>query len=72
MKASKNVIVSILKTENQLLIEIFDDGNGFTLKRKKKGIGLQNIFSRAQCCNGKAEVKSKENEGTTVVVRIPI
>ena len=69
---AKNVIVSILKTENQLLIEIFDDGNGFSLKRKKKGIGLQNIFSRAKCCNGKAEVKSKENEGTTVIVRIPI
>lgn len=69
---AKNVIVSILKAENQLLIEIFDDGNGFSLKRKKKGIGLQNIFSRAKCCNGKAEVKSKENEGTTVIVRIPI
>jgi signal transduction histidine kinase len=69
---AKNIIVSILKTENQLLIEIFDDGNGFSLKRKKKGIGLQNIFSRAKCCNGKAEVKSKENEGTTVIVRIPI
>jgi len=69
---AKNVIVSILKAENQLLIEIFDDGNGFSLKRKKKGIGLQNIFSRAECCNGKAEVKSKENEGTTVIVRIPI
>ncbi len=69
---AKNVIVSILKTENQLLLEIFDDGNGFSLKRKKKGIGLQNIFSRAKCCNGKAEVKSKENEGTTVIVRIPI
>lgn len=69
---AKNVIISILKAENQLLIEIFDDGNGFSLKRKKKGIGLQNIFSRAKCCNGKAEVKSKENEGTTVIVRIPI
>jgi signal transduction histidine kinase len=69
---AKNVIVSILKAESQFLIEIFDDGNGFSLKRKKKGIGLQNIFSRAKCCNGKAEVKSKENEGTTVIVRIPI
>lgn len=69
---AKNVIVSILKTENQLLIEIFDDGNGFSLKRRKKGIGLQNIFSRAKCCNGTAEIKSKISEGTTVIVKIPI
>jgi signal transduction histidine kinase len=69
---AKNIIVSILKVENQLLIEIFDDGNGFTLKRKKKGIGLQNIFSRAKCCNGSADIKSKINEGTTVIVKIPI
>jgi signal transduction histidine kinase len=69
---AQNIIVSILKVENQLLAEIFDDGDGFSLKRKKKGIGLQNIFSRAKCCNGSAEIKSKINEGTTVIVRIPI
>ncbi|WP_309642184.1 ATP-binding protein [Flavobacterium sp.] len=69
---AKNVIVSILKKDNHLLLEIFDDGNGFSLNRKKKGIGLQNIFSRAKSCEGSAEIKSKVNEGTTVIVRIPI
>lgn len=69
---AKNIVVSILKGENQLLLEIFDDGKGFSLNRKKKGIGLQNIFSRAKACNGIAEIKSKENEGTTIIVKIPI
>ncbi|WP_298221436.1 tetratricopeptide repeat-containing sensor histidine kinase [Flavobacterium sp.] len=69
---AKNIIVSILKKERHLLVEIFDDGNGFSSKNKKKGIGLQNIYSRAKSCKGSAEIKSRLNEGTTVIVRIPI
>ncbi len=69
---AKNIIVSILKNENHLLMEIFDDGNGFSLNRKKKGIGLQNIYSRAKSCKGSAEIKTKINEGTTVILRIPM
>ena len=67
-----NIIISILKNENQLLLESFDDGVGFSFKQKKKGIGLQNIFSRAKQCNGKAEVKSDIGTGTTVRISIPL
>jgi len=70
--AAKSVIVSILKKEEALLLEIFDDGIGFSLNKKKKGIGLQNIFSRAKSCNGNAEIKSKEGIGTTIIIRLPI
>lgn len=70
--AAKSVIVSILKKEEALLLEIFDDGIGFSLNKKKKGIGLHNIFSRAKSCNGNAEIKSKEGIGTTIIIRLPI
>ena len=69
---AKNIIISILKNENQLLLEIFDDGVGFSLKQKKKGIGLQNIFSRAKQCNGKAEINSELGTGTTIRITIPL
>ena len=69
---AKNIIISILKNENQLLLEIFDDGVGFSLKQKKKGIGLQNIFSRAKQCNGKAEINSEVGTGTTIRITIPL
>ena len=67
-----NIIISILKSNNQLLLEIFDDGVGFSLKQKKKGIGLQNIYSRAKQCNGKVEIKSELGAGTTLIITIPL
>jgi signal transduction histidine kinase len=69
---AKNIIISILKNENQLLLEIFDDGVGFSLKQKKKGIGLQNIFSRAKQCRGNAEINSEVGTGTTIRITIPL
>jgi signal transduction histidine kinase len=69
---AKNIIISILKNENQLLLEIFDDGIGFSFKQKKKGIGLQNIFSRAKQCHGKAEINSEVGTGTTIRITIPL
>ena len=69
---AQNIIISILKSENQLLLEIFDDGVGFSLKQKKKGIGLQNIYSRAKQCNGKVEIKSELGAGTTLIIALPL
>ncbi|MBL0014545.1 MAG: hypothetical protein IPP30_12850 [Flavobacterium sp.] len=69
---ANNIIISILRNENQLLLEIFDDGNGFSLKQKKKGIGLQNIFSRVKQCNGTMEIKSEIGTGTTIRITIPL
>ncbi|MBC7606046.1 MAG: hypothetical protein H7199_03710 [Burkholderiales bacterium] len=68
---ASNIVVSILNQENYILAEIFDDGIGFSLKSKKKGIGLQNIFSRAKACDGSVEIKTKKGEGTTLIVKIP-
>ena len=69
---AKNIIMSFLQEENHILLEIFDDGIGFSLKQKKKGIGLQNIFSRAKQCQGKAEIKSEVGTGTTIRITIPL
>lgn len=69
---AKTVIASILKEEDNLLLEIFDDGKGFSPNKKKKGIGLQNIEARVKSCNGIVEFKSRVNQGTTISVNIPI
>jgi len=69
---ANNLIISFLRSKNQLLLEIFDDGVGFSLKQKKKGIGLQNIFSRAKQCNGIADIQSAVGTGTTIRITIPL
>jgi signal transduction histidine kinase len=69
---AKNVEVSMRKTGDFVLMEIFDDGIGFSLNKKKKGLGLQNIMARAKASDAKAVIKTKINEGTTIEITIPI
>ncbi|MEN9909293.1 MAG: hypothetical protein RLZZ540_2442 [Bacteroidota bacterium] len=67
-----NVKVELKKQENNIVLTITDDGVGFNVNLKKKGIGLQNMISRAKECNGEFNVKSKKGEGTTITVTIPL
>lgn len=69
---AKNVEVSMRKIGDCVLMEIFDDGVGFSLNKKKKGLGLQNIMARAKASDAKAVIKTKINEGTTIEITIPI
>lgn len=71
---AKNVLVQLIKNEDQLSIFVEDDGKGFDVKKafEKEGLGLQNIDSRVQFLKGKIEWDSVINEGTTVSINIPV
>ena len=69
---AKVIVVEIKKIEENLRLIIKDDGIGFKTNMKKKGIGLQNMISRAKDCKGEFNVKSKLGEGTEITVVIPI
>ncbi|MCK8140275.1 tetratricopeptide repeat protein [Flavobacterium sp. I-SCBP12n] len=69
---SNTIKVSFSQAENNLKLEISDDGIGFNLKTAKKGIGIQNILFRVQECNGQVEIKSNKGQGTTIIITIPI
>ena len=68
---ASSIILSFLSVEGGLRLEIFDDGVGFLLNKKKKGIGLQNIYSRTASCNGTVIIESKKGIGTTIKVVVP-
>lgn len=70
-KASHVKIAFKLKNNNLKLV-IKDNGIGFNVKGKRKGIGLKNMVSRSKNINGIFEVKSKINKGTTISVSSPI
>lgn len=58
--------------EEKLCLTIADDGIGITPNKPKKGIGLKNIKYRVKELNGKLNVKSKANQGTTLSIAIPL
>jgi len=60
------------ETENQLLIDVEDDGVGFDPENVKNGIGLQNIQERMRYLKGLFELKSQPGEGTVIKISVPL
>jgi signal transduction histidine kinase len=69
---AKHIAVELKKEDEHILLKITDDGIGFDVNTKKKGIGLQNMQSRVDECEGVFEIKSKKGKGTTTTVSVPI
>jgi signal transduction histidine kinase len=69
---AQHIAVEFKKENDQIMFKITDDGSGFDVNTKKKGIGLQNMQSRVQECDGTFEIKSRKGKGTTTVVFVPI
>ena len=68
---AQSIIINFLAIEGGIKLEIFDDGVGFLLNKKKKGIGLQNIYSRTASCNGTVLLESQKGIGTTLKLFVP-
>ena len=69
---AENVKIEIVKQEKTLRLIVSDDGVGFSVSKKSKGIGLQNMLSRANACEGTFDVKSKLGKGTIINVTFPM
>jgi signal transduction histidine kinase len=53
-------------------LEINDDGKGFLKKGTVSGLGLKNIYTRAEAAGGRAYIASGPGEGTLLSVHIPL
>lgn len=70
---SKHVSISFQSIEdNKLKLNITDDGVGFDINKKKKGIGLKNIISRCKKIKGTLDIDSKPGKGTTIIITMPV
>lgn len=57
---------------NAIELEIIDDGKGFSLVGVSKGLGLKNIYNRAELYNGRVTIDTAPGQGCTVSVYIPM
>ncbi len=60
----------IEKIENNLFLEVRDDGKGFDLGKVNKGNGLYNMKKRAEKINSSINIKSAPDYGTTIDIKI--
>ena len=63
--------VGISLINDDICLEVTDDGQGFDIKKQRQGIGLKNISSRTNEINGTSEFQSKLGTGTTLRVVVP-
>ena len=69
--AKKIAITNSLKNR-ELQVMIKDEGNGFDHASTRKGNGLCNMSKRAAELGGKLEINSLVNEGTIVMLPLPV
>ena len=60
------------KDIDNIILKIVDDGIGFEVNTRKKGIGLQNMLSRTNECDGVFDIDSKKGKGTAITITVPI
>jgi two-component system sensor histidine kinase UhpB len=68
---AKNVRMNVKHINHVIEVEIKDDGKGFNVSARRKGIGFKNIQSRAELLNGKMEVISTPGNGCILLVSFP-
>ncbi|MCC6582952.1 MAG: sensor histidine kinase [Chitinophagales bacterium] len=72
--AATNVMIHLVRNENQLILTVEDNGTGFDINniKKSKGVGLSNIQSRINFLKGNLEIESKQDIGTSFYITIPV
>jgi len=72
---SRNISVTINQQNEELQVQVDDDGRGFNPLAVKRGewphLGLQTMQERAEAVGGTFEVESTPGKGTKVRICIP-
>ena len=65
---AKLITINFKQTNDKLFIAITDNGIGFDTTKRKKGVGISNIISRAELYKGEVSIKSAPGEGCVLAV----
>jgi len=70
---AKRAQLSLWTTDERVLMEINDNGNGFDMEQMNTtlGHGLSNMQTRARSVGGDVDISSVLNEGSTILVWVP-
>jgi two-component system sensor histidine kinase UhpB len=69
---AKNAFISIDVINSYVTLNMEDDGVGFNLQKRSKGIGLKNIESRCNLFAGTMDLITSPGEGCVMRIQIPV
>ena len=70
--AASQVLINLQYSGSELLMEIKDDGIGFTTCSNENGTGLINMNKRASLLGGSCVYSGSEYHGASIIIKIPI
>jgi signal transduction histidine kinase len=71
-KAKNLEVIMDYTSNNELVINLKDDGRGFDSGMLRKGSGLINITSRAKMINATVDIQSEKGKGVTLSFKYPL
>lgn len=69
---ASSVSISLSMHNEMLLLQIEDNGKGFDLEAAARGLGILNIYNRAESFGGKARIITSPGNGCLLNVEIPV
>jgi two-component system sensor histidine kinase UhpB len=69
---ASSVEIMLEVDEEEIVLNITDDGKGFDPAEERHGVGIRNITSRAELYNGKVEIETAPGIGCSLKVRMNI
>lgn len=67
---AEDIIITFKSMDGYIQLEVFDNGIGFDVGRTRKGIGINNVFTRTADLKGRVDIKS-DTSGTKFIIVIP-
>lgn len=71
---AKTILLQLFLHQKEITLMVEDDGIGFNYQQalKKEGLGLKSINTRIEFLDGKIDWDSQIDQGTTIIINIPI
>ncbi|HRF18843.1 MAG TPA: histidine kinase, partial [Chitinophagaceae bacterium] len=66
------VHIKLQSDAESVILFIQDNGTGFDQEKTRKGMGLNNIASRAVLLGGKADIKAEPGQGCILTIELPL
>lgn len=69
---AKQVDISLVYNPESLQVIIADDGHGFDMNQKAKGMGFRSMRERISSIRGTVQIQSAPGQGTRLIAQLPI
>jgi PAS domain S-box-containing protein len=68
---AENILISLDRSPTHICVSVQDDGKGFTIRKRGKGLGLHMMRYRANALGGELKIERRKNGGMDITCVIP-